>query len=422
MNIWIFQTGEPMPHDGGMPRPMRAISLTKSLLELGVDITIFTSRFDHFSKSHRVGSKCIELEGGRLKVNQVSSSGYKNNIGFKRIVDHVCLSLGLAGLLTEYTRKERPCLAIVGYPPVEFAFVAALYLKWLKVPYVLDVKDLWPEIFYVEHTGIKKHLIKAVFWPYMAMFRWMIANAKAITSMTDEFLDHVKGIQMFSRAMDSFSIPLVATNTARAIDGGEEDIDRGKILAQEVSQRAKGRRICFFVGNWMAKSFNFGPVITAIHESFEGNDEIFFVIAGSGELDEFIVDSIGGMENVYLPGRINGEEIRRISELSAIGIAPVINRFDYKLSIPNKVMDYVVNGLPVATPLVGATRNYLRKYGIGLFYDDADPRSLIRLLRSIFRDNETLDATKRRARSFSEEYKKCDQYSLAATRLLKLVV
>jgi hypothetical protein len=54
MKVWILQTGEPLPIDANGLRPMRAMNLTKSLIDHGHEVILWSSNFDHFSKSHRL--------------------------------------------------------------------------------------------------------------------------------------------------------------------------------------------------------------------------------------------------------------------------------------------------------------------------------------------------------------------------------
>ena len=53
MNIWIFQTGEPLHSDNNNPRPMRAMNLANKLIDRGHKVTLWSSAFFHQSKTHR---------------------------------------------------------------------------------------------------------------------------------------------------------------------------------------------------------------------------------------------------------------------------------------------------------------------------------------------------------------------------------
>ena len=64
MNIWIFQTGEPLHIDRDNARPMRAINLTNQLVEMGHEVTVWTSTFYHQKKEQRF------LESQTIQYNE----------------------------------------------------------------------------------------------------------------------------------------------------------------------------------------------------------------------------------------------------------------------------------------------------------------------------------------------------------------
>ena len=53
MNVWIFQSGEPLISDGNMARPMRAMNLANALVDKGHKVILWSSAFYHQKKTHR---------------------------------------------------------------------------------------------------------------------------------------------------------------------------------------------------------------------------------------------------------------------------------------------------------------------------------------------------------------------------------
>ena len=95
MEICIFQTGEPLHIDIGNYRPMRAMLLADELLKEGHQVTIISSSFFHQRKTFR--SKSFEKFNVQenLSIILLPSLGYKKHIGFKRLFDHIVLSINL---------------------------------------------------------------------------------------------------------------------------------------------------------------------------------------------------------------------------------------------------------------------------------------------------------------------------------------
>ena len=41
---------------------------------------------------------------------------------------------------------EIPDVVFVGYPPIEISFVMARWVKKKNIPFILDIKDQWPDL------------------------------------------------------------------------------------------------------------------------------------------------------------------------------------------------------------------------------------------------------------------------------------
>ena len=95
MKIWILQTGEPIHIDKARLRPMRAMNLSNELVKSGHEVVIWSSNFDHFSKTHRSNTKSDFEVSKTLRIKLIDSRGYNSNIGLARLIDHAQLALNL---------------------------------------------------------------------------------------------------------------------------------------------------------------------------------------------------------------------------------------------------------------------------------------------------------------------------------------
>ena len=187
MNVWIFQTGEPLHIDGNHVRGMRAMNLADSLLSNGHSVTIWTSSFVHYEKKHRSKSFKKISVGKNLKICLVPSLGYEKHIGFRRLLDHFQLAYNLRKQLKK--EKVVPDVAFVGYPPVEFAYIASAWLKHKGIPFMLDAKDQWPHIFLDPVPKTLRPLARIMFAPYFYLGQMAMRNASSFCSMTQSFLN-----------------------------------------------------------------------------------------------------------------------------------------------------------------------------------------------------------------------------------------
>ena len=103
--VWILQTGEPLPTDKGILRPMRAINLTNKLIEKGHKVILWSSSFNHQIKEHRSKDYKELKVNENLEIRLIPSCGYKKNISIKRLIDHAQLGYNLKKTLKKEKNK-----------------------------------------------------------------------------------------------------------------------------------------------------------------------------------------------------------------------------------------------------------------------------------------------------------------------------
>jgi hypothetical protein len=186
MKVWILQTGEPLQIDNNGARAMRAINLSNSLVSKGHQVTLWSANFDHFTKKHRYkGSRTINYNTN-LQIKLIDSVGYKKNQGITRLIDQAQLAFGLHFALK---KMELPDIAFIGYPPIEVAWIMSRFLKKNSVPMVLDVKDMWPEVFLRALPKYARNIGKLLLSPYYYLMNSIFKSATGISSISQDFLN-----------------------------------------------------------------------------------------------------------------------------------------------------------------------------------------------------------------------------------------
>ena len=103
--IWLINIGEPLPLDGNKPHRM---GNWKYLLEKdGFNVNFITTNFEHQRKKWLTNN----VKGFTI-LNSVI--GYKKNISFKRLINHLLISISFIFYLIK--NKKSPDLIIVSYP------------------------------------------------------------------------------------------------------------------------------------------------------------------------------------------------------------------------------------------------------------------------------------------------------------------
>jgi glycosyltransferase involved in cell wall biosynthesis len=378
MRFLIFQSGEPLAIDKSESKPMRAISLSSELAKRGHEVTLISSDFFHQAKIHRYMPNKKLVDSNGVTTYLVSSPGYRSNIGLMRLVDHAVLSINLARQLFFLIRKSKPDLIFIGFPPIEAAFVCILFAKVFRIRSVLDVKDLWPELFFDSFTGVKKAIVRFGFLPYELIASWTIRHADYLSSMTSAYLNYLGA--RHRRSITSLDAVNPLTSPSMPVTE-EEALCTDSFWASKGVYR-DGIATFIFVGSFMTV-FDFTEIAVAAKRALDENLACRFIIAGSGQCATEVNEIFSNLSNCVLPGWINHAQYNWLANVASGALLPYKNIRNYTLNMPNKAVDAIRHGLPIITPLEGYISELIRSKEIGYNYSRGSSNSLFLVIKYI---------------------------------------
>jgi glycosyltransferase involved in cell wall biosynthesis len=108
---------------------------------------------------------------------------------------------------------------------------------------------------------------------------------------------------------------------------------------------------------------------------------------------------------------------------SVLGAAPYVDRGDFRMSIPNKVCEYLAHGVPVLASDVGEGSRLVRTHGVGTTYEPGSAESCARCIDSATAaDRATSQAVRRRAHEvFTSEFLATEVYGRFVRHLKRVV-
>jgi len=359
--IWILQTGEPLHIDKGNHRPMRAMNLSDKLVDAGHTVVLWSSAFSHQGKKHRANVYKTYKVSSKLEVRLIPSFGYQKHVGIGRLLDHAQMAWNLKKVLNK--EGGVPDIAFVGYPPIETATVMSGWLKKREVPMILDVKDLWPSMFVEVFPKTIQPIVKIVFYPYFYMARRTINEAASLSAMAPAFLDWVLDFAHKDKSQNDKVFRLTSS--------------RGAVTKEEMSLAQKWwdnqgvdktKTLIFFVGSFMSV-FDFEPVAVAA----EKLENVQFVLCGEGDYLNMVKETMQGLDNVIFPGWVDRPKIEALAEISIASLAPYKNIDNFIVNTPNKIVDALLLGLPILSPLKGEVEALIKSNKVGFTYSDNMP-------------------------------------------------
>ncbi len=186
MKVLIFSAFDPIPSDN--ISPIRYAHLAEEFLKNGHEVEYITSYFFHLKKTYRFAKEWSE-EGTphELKLTKIATPPYKKHVGLRRLYSHYILARNLKAYLRKISPADEPALIISAYPPIWANFYLAKWAKSKKIPYIVDVQDLWPFNF-TQFLPVGNSLILS---PLKKRFQYIISNALAIAPVSGDYLRYI---------------------------------------------------------------------------------------------------------------------------------------------------------------------------------------------------------------------------------------
>jgi glycosyltransferase involved in cell wall biosynthesis len=374
MRCWLITVGEPLPTDPGRPRLLRAGILASMLASQGHDTVWWSSAFNHSAKVHRPPPSADALQALGYSLRLLDGGGYRRNVGLARVRDHRQLALQFEA---QAHSMPRPDVILASYPTIELCEAAVRFGRAQGVPVVLDVRDLWPDIF----VNLAPPPLQGVArWALGPMFRASaraFQGATAITGVTEGFVGW--GCERAGRARGGLDVAYPLAYEAGGVDAADVERARQRWVADGIEPA--GRTVCFF--GTLGRQFDIATVLDAAR--LLRDDDVRIVLCGAGDRLETYREQARDLPNVLLPGWVDAPAIRALMALSMAGLAPYLNEHSFTLNIPNKPIEYMAGGLPVLSCLTGELQRLLVRDDCGLQWQEGDPASLAAVIRAIVR-------------------------------------
>jgi len=385
MQIWLITIGEPLQINNAGDRLYRTGMLANLLVQRGHEVVWWTSTFDHVRKIQRFDSDRTINKSNNLKIKLLHSIRYKKNISISRFINHYLIGCKFY----KYAQREsKPDIILCSLPTLKLSLSAAKYGKKMNVPVVLDIRDMWPEVFLDFIPSWAKGITNTLFLPIYIMLNKACVDATCITGTTQGVVEW--GVKYANRSVTSFDrpFPFAYSKIRPDIEAIENANNFWKKFG--IIRNSNKFNICFF-GN-LGQNFitEFLNVINAAKEIKNKNYPIRFIICGSGVNLNFYKKKSEGCDSIIFPGWINEAQIWTLLRMSSIGLLPYQNSKSFIISLPNKSIEYLSAGLPIVSSLKGVLGDLINNYNCGTTYESENVDNLASTIINLFNHPELL--------------------------------
>ena len=389
MRVWLIKDGENLPIDE-KSRLQRMGLLANFLTQMGVEVIWWQSTFNHFRKIFRFREEKDIQVNSFLKLKLIHSVGYKKNVSIRRLFHHYDVA---KQFYKKAKKEDKPDVILVAMPTIAFTYYATKFAKKYGIPIIVDIRDLNPDVYVSPFHGLLKLIVRIGIKPLQCCLRNSLKKADGIVGTTQPYLDWAlcyagrkqkENDRIFFVSYLDKGLPTKLTANSKWTS-----FQTGKFLT------------CCFYGQF-GRLVDFDTIIQAAELCKKNNLLVRFILCGSGELLEYYKKVIADkkLDNVFLPGWVNQEDIRDISLISDLGLMAYHDDKNFNMQITNKFSEYLSFGLGVLLQPTGVMQEMIEKNACGVHFNDST--DLFKQLESLYNSPNKLNSMKRNARILFE--------------------
>lgn len=369
--VWLCHYFAP---EIGAPQA-RLLELSRAFREAGHDVAAVTC-----FPNHPTGVLATADVGVRHRRDEIDGvavfrcrSYVTPNKGFvRKTLGH--LSFAWSGLfgLSRAAREKRPDVVIVSSPTFFSVASAWLWCAPRGVPWVFEVRDLWPAVF-VELGVLENRL---VIWLLERMELFLYRRATRVVTVTRSFRDHIA-----RRGVDATKIGVV-TNGVDLDRFAPGPRDEGLARVHGLD----GKFVVLYLGAH-GISHALGRVLD-VAERMRDLADVRFVLVGEGaEKDGLVADAQRrGLANVVFIAGVGKDEVLRWYRTADVGLVPLRDVPLFATFIPSKMFELLACGVPVVGAVAGEAAEILEASGGARVVPPEDVAAIEREIRALRAD------------------------------------
>ncbi|MCS6882520.1 MAG: glycosyltransferase family 4 protein [Oscillochloridaceae bacterium] len=373
------------PPEMGGP-PARLHSLARWLAAFGHQVTVITG-FPNYptgvvAEEYRGKLRAIErLDGVDVLRTWVYASSFRTS--WRRLANN--LSFAGSAIVAGLTSGRSYDVILASSPPLFVGLAGWFLARTLRIPFVFDVRDLWPEVV-IEAGELAPNapLARAL----AALARFLYRGADHITPVTER-----KRTKLIAAGVPPEKLTVVNNGA---------DLDRVPVNLNGYKRSELGLDDKFVVLYAGLIGIAQGVEI-AVHaaDRLREHNDVHFLIVGDGvRKPELVAEAKRlSLSNVTVLPRQPRESIPAFLRAADACLVPLVNA-SLDDAVPSKLLEAWGHGCPVILAAGGEAADLVRRSGGGVVVSPNDPGQLAEAVLALKRDRTRLADYARSGRAF----------------------
>ena len=323
------------------------------------------SRLRHLTYHEKVGGADVYRTWLWPLPNRKSHERMRNYASF-------CLSAALRGL-----RIPRHDVVIASSPQLLVGLVGWWFAFTRGVPFVFEVRDLWPESLIAVGVGSEDSLLHKML---AAIAGFLYARADRVVVVAPAFREHL---------VKHWRVP--AEKIAVVENGVEEDLfvpahpAANNALRQELG--AEGKFLVCYIGT-IGNAHGLETLLDAAVQLKDERPGVILFLVGEGAEKERIVSLAQALRltNVRFLDQQPRERIPAFISASDACLVLLKKAEVFKTVIPTKMLEFMSCGRPVILGVDGQARQIIEQAGAGVAIEPENAQALVQAIKQLADD------------------------------------
>jgi len=271
-------------------------------------------------------------------------------------------------------------------PPIFQSFTAWLVSKFKRVPFLLEIRDLWPAFAIAVGVLKNKLLISLSLW----LEKFLYHRADRIIVNSPGYIKHVQLISGQNVTLVPNGSDTTAFTPANTVQ-----------IRKELGWTDKF--ILIYAGaHGMSNDL---PVVLQTAKLIKEHDDIKIVFIGDGKEKSNLIALAESLKlsNVEFLHPVPKNKIAQYIQASNVCIAILKPIELYKTTYPNKVFDYMAAGKPIILAIDGVIREVVESAGCGIFCEPGNPHAIANAILEMYSNRNGLVKIGKRGKVYLEQ-------------------
>ncbi len=347
----------------------RTYENAKRWVKAGHEVTVITCapnapRGEVFP-GHRNAFRRVERVDG-IKVVRVWSYIAANKGTWRRILNYLTYMVS-AVLVAQLERRPD---VLVATSPQFFCGWSGVLLHWLRRwPFVLEVRDIWPESITTVGTMKKGMAIRLLEWMELRMY----STARHIVAVGQGYRDN-----LLSKCVPPDKVSVI-------YNGVDLDVFKPVPKDPEFQRRhgLEGFKVCGYIGTvGMAHGLE---IMLRAAEMCREQPWKFLIVGDGARCDDLREEAVRkGLDNVVFAGRLGKEDMPKAWSSLDASLIHLKKSPLFQTVIPSKMFEAMGMEVPILMGVEGEALGIVMDSGTGIPVEPENPESLMEGCRFVF--------------------------------------